>query len=164
MKRLLPLLCCCAVLPVVAQAVTVQTNYSCTDAAGAQSLTNIPTAGATCVVLYTSEVADTVPATTAGSAPETPAAATLAATVVPPAAIAKTAAPKTPDANAQAGTRAQAKSNAARAASARRDAVVRETAAAYARGAPKEGNPAVSRRYLKTDRATYIQQNGVVPH
>jgi hypothetical protein len=141
-----------AALPVYAG--PAQTTYSCTDAGGVSSLTNVPTPGAECVALYTSEA--TVDA-------ETPATASAPAEKPVVAAVAPTG-PKTPAVLAkEASDRKFVKAKAARAASALRDNVVSQTAAAYAAGMPKDGNPAVSRRYLKADRSVMLQQNGVVP-
>ena len=142
-----------------------QTTYSCTDSAGVSTLTNVPTPGAQCEALYTSEVADAAPvaATPVSASGENKPSPT--ATSARTAVSEKVASPaKSPETDAKAATaRKLAKAMAARAASDRRDNAVQETADAYARGTPKDGNPAVTRRYLKTDRATYIQQNGVVP-
>ena len=142
-----------------------QTTYSCTDSAGVSTLTNVPTPGAQCEALYTSEVADAAPvAVTPASAPKEnkPAPAPTSASASVSDKAASPAKSHEPDTKAAA-ERKLAKATAARAASDRRNNAVQETADAYARGTPKDGNPAVTRRYLKTDRATYIQQNGVVP-
>lgn len=150
-------------LPLGAQAGVMQTTYSCVDQAGVATLTNVPSPGATCEALYTTEVAETA------NTPARPATVAAADTAAAPArssassshSAAKPADPK--DAEKKAAAKSLAKAKADRDAASRKDAAVRETLDAYARGAPKDGNPAVARRYLKTDRATYMQQNGITP-
>jgi hypothetical protein len=147
-----------ATVPALAQAGTVmQTTYSCTDAQGKSTLTNVPNPSAQCEALYTTEVVESPTSSKGGNA------APVASSTPAPASKAA-AQNKSPEAQAKAAAdRSRAKSAAAKSAKNYRDQAVRETANAYARGTPQDGNPAVTRRYLKTDRATYMQQNSVVP-
>jgi hypothetical protein len=138
--------------------------YSCVDAYGVESLTNVPI-DANCKRLFTYTM-PTPPAneTTAPATPA-PAASTAAAAST---AVAHAAAPveranrKTALVNGQAPTAAPRTPLEERLAQ-RRDVAIEQTRAAYSSDLPLVGmNRAVNRRYLMTNRAAYQKAIGVM--
>jgi hypothetical protein len=134
---------------------SVQTMYGCVDANGVETLTNVPSPGATFNALYTVEVADTPPAPAA-----TPRTTEPVATVARSSTTTARAAQS--DADASDDTRPSLSAHDKEAiAKGRRAQVLSDTADALARGETAEGNRATARRYLKIDRGTFLKNNGV---
>jgi hypothetical protein len=128
--------------------------YSCADANGVVSLTNVPT-GSNCEKLFSyaapAPEPAAAPAATAASAP------TAHVAVV---GITSSGATASTDASDDGqGKKAPMRVSAAQ----RRDDAIAATRAAYAMGQPMAaGNPAVNRRYLMTTRADYQRAYGVI--
>ncbi len=138
--------------------------YSCVDANGVESLTNVPMGG-TCKRLFTYTMPTPPANEVAMPAAPPPAASTAAAgsaPIMPTAAPAEHASRKAPLVNGQSPTALPHSPREARLAQ-RRDAAIEQTRAAYNSDQPVAGmNRAVNRRYLMTSRAAYQKAIGVM--
>jgi hypothetical protein len=158
-----------ATLAAAKPALAENAMYSCTDANGAVSLTNVPTNGQ-CEKLFSYAA----PAPEAASAPAAPVAAVApaAATVAtigrrsagPDAAAEQPEAAARPALNASPLVAMQPRTPTQVRMAQRREEAIQQTRDAYASGQGDAGvNRAVNRRYLMTNRAEYMQVNGVTP-